>query len=108
MNIISLLIPLILSASGVAMNSEQAVTKAKQVLSQSLAVSEDQVSVLTVNSVTWPDGSLGCPQKGMMYPQMLMSGFKVILELKNKQYSVHIGASRAVLCIKDKDGLNDR
>jgi len=101
MNITSLLILLMLPVSSVALSSEQAVTKAKQVLRQSLTVNGDEISVLTVNSVTWPDGSLGCPQKGMMYPQMLMSGFKVILEFKNKQYAVHIGASRAVLCIKD-------
>ena len=37
----------------------------------------DQVKVLTVESVTWSDGSLGCPEPGMMYTQALVRGYRV-------------------------------
>ena len=32
-----------------------------------VGVAPDQVKVLSVESVTWSDGSLGCPEPGMMY-----------------------------------------
>ena len=37
----------------------------------------DQVKVLTVESVTWSDGSLGCPEPGMMYTQALVRGHRI-------------------------------
>jgi hypothetical protein len=30
-------------------------------------------------SVTWSDGSLGCPQPGMMYTQALVPGWRVVV-----------------------------
>lgn len=83
------------------MNSEQAVIKAKQTLSQSLSVDEAQLSVQEVTSVQWPDSSLGCPQPGMMYAQVITDGYKVLLKLKNTVYPVHVGGNRAVLCVPD-------
>lgn len=87
--------------SPMTMSSEQAVIKAKQTLSQSLSVDETQLSVKAVTSVQWPDSSLGCPQRGMMYAQVIMAGYKVLLELENTVYPVHVGGNRAVLCLAD-------
>ncbi|NOX43046.1 MAG: hypothetical protein GXP19_04840 [Gammaproteobacteria bacterium] len=82
------------------MNSDQAVLKAKQVLSQTLTIDEAQISVQEVSSVQWSDSSLGCPQQGMMYAQVITDGYKVVLELDNKLYPLHVGtrSGRAVLC----------
>lgn len=33
--------------------------------------------VVSAEPVTWPDGSLGCPQKGMLYTQALVPGFRI-------------------------------
>ncbi len=41
------------------------------------------VSTLMVKSaerVTWSDGAVGCPEKGMMYTQMLVPGYRIVLE----------------------------
>jgi len=37
----------------------------------------DQLEVLSFESVTWSDGSLGCPSPGMAYTQALVPGYRV-------------------------------
>jgi hypothetical protein len=41
------------------------------------AVDESAVVVSEAEQVTWPDGSLGCPQPGMMYTQVLVPGYRL-------------------------------
>ena len=54
-------------------------------------VSEDQVEVTGFASVTWTDGSLGCPQPGMHYTQALVPGEQLILEVDGERASYHAG-----------------
>jgi hypothetical protein len=54
---------------------------------------------VTAEAVTWSDGSLGCPQPGMMYTQALVPGWRVVVGDGARQWAYH--ASRAgawVLC----------
>jgi hypothetical protein len=46
----------------------------------------EQVHVISAESVTFPDGSLGCPQPGMVYPQVLVDGYKVVAEAGGTTY----------------------
>lgn len=52
-------------------------------------VSAQDVEVLQAEAVTWSDGSLGCPQPGMFYTQMLVSGYRVVLSVDGKEYDYH-------------------
>lgn len=52
-------------------------------------VDPEQVSLAEVEFVTWPDGSLGCPQEGMFYPQVLIDGFRVVLVADEVEYAYH-------------------
>lgn len=54
---------------------------------QSLA--PDTISVVSAEAVSWPDGALGCPQPGMMYPQVITEGFRVILAAGGAEYAYH-------------------
>ena len=45
-----------------------------------------QVTVISAEAVTFPDGSLGCPQPGMAYTQALVDGYKIIAEAGGKTY----------------------
>lgn len=38
----------------------------------------DQVTVVSAESVTFPDAGLGCPVPGMVYAQVLVEGFKIV------------------------------
>jgi hypothetical protein len=36
-----------------------------------------QLRVTLAEAVTWPDGSLGCPQPGRQYTQVLVEGYRI-------------------------------
>ena len=38
------------------------------------------ISVISGESVTWNDGSWGCPKPGVMYTQALVDGYQVVLD----------------------------
>ena len=75
--------------------NEAIATQAKQDLAKRLSVSTDQIDLIEVRSVTWPDGSLGCPQPGMMYTQMVVDGLLIRLRARGNIYEYHSGGSRA-------------
>lgn len=45
-----------------------------------LGVDPAAVTIVEANAQTFPDGSLGCPEPGMMYTQALVDGYQVIAE----------------------------
>jgi hypothetical protein len=52
-------------------------------------VAVDEVAVAGYAEVTWPDGSLGCPQPGVMYTQALVPGQQLILQVGDTTASYH-------------------
>lgn len=65
-----------------------------------LDVSEADVRVVSVEEVTWRDGSLGCAQEGMMYTQALVDGSRIVLEVEGETYEYHQGQGRVFWCEK--------
>jgi hypothetical protein len=66
---------------------------------QRAGVALDDVKLRTVESVTWPDGSLGCPEPGMMYSQALVQGYRIRVDAAGTPVTYHTGAtSTFVLC----------
>lgn len=63
-------------------------------LAERLGIDPEAVAVVSIDEVTWPDSSLGCPQKGMMYTQVLTPGIRIVLEANGLQYRYHAGNSR--------------
>ena len=66
-------------------------------LAEHLGIESDAVTVVQAVAVTWPDGSLGCPEPGMMYTQALVDGTFVLLEAGGVQYQYH-GGDPLFLC----------
>ena len=76
-----------------------AVQDAVQDLSRRLGVDPSEIDVVSADEVTWRDGSIGCPRPGMMYPQVLTNGSRVVLEVDGERYEYHAGGRRsAFLC----------
>ena len=46
---------------------------------QRSGVPQDRLRVVRAVAVTWPDGSLGCPQPGFSYTQALVPGWQVLI-----------------------------
>jgi hypothetical protein len=47
------------------------------------------IKVTSAEAVTWPDGSLGCPQPGMMYTQALVAGYRIVLQAGEQVLNYH-------------------
>ena len=43
-------------------------------------------TIVVAEAVTWPDGSLGCPEPGMMYTQQLVPGYRLVFEVDGTSY----------------------
>jgi hypothetical protein len=80
--VLSTEIPLI----GIGIGEAEMVAKTKAHLATRLAVSEGEITVVSVEAVTWRDASLGCPTMGRMYSQVLTPGYQIILEVNGTQY----------------------
>jgi hypothetical protein len=50
-----------------------------------------ELEVLSAEAVTWSDGSLGCPQPGMMYTQALVPGFRIRIRAGAGTLDYHAG-----------------
>lgn len=61
-----------------------------------LGIDPSDITVVSVEEVTWPDGSIGCPQPGMRYTQALVNGSLVTLEAGGQTYEYHSGGGRSL------------
>lgn len=77
----------------------QMVEKAREHLMKKFSLSNDQVTVFSVEAVTWPDASLGCPKPDMSYAQVETPGYLILLEAGGQAYNYHTDAQEiVVLC----------
>jgi hypothetical protein len=65
-------------------------------LAAALDLSVDQVTPLAAEAHTFPDASLGVPQKGMMYAQVLTDGYIITLEADGQTCTYH-GANDTIV-----------
>lgn len=57
------------------------------------------ITLIGAEAVIWNDGSLGCPQPGMVYPQVQIEGYHVILRVGDRNYDYRVGKGGSfVLC----------
>lgn len=83
--------------TGVA--ASQLVQQASKDLASRLGIPVDQISISTVQAVTWPDGSLGCPQPGIAYTQVMTPGYLILLESSGSRYPYHSDTgTQFILC----------
>lgn len=78
--------------------------KAISELATRLRTSADEIEVVRSEEVQWPDASLGCPEDGRAYAQVVTPGFQVILQTDGRVYDYHAGSDGDVfLCPSDED-----
>ena len=64
-----------------------------------LGVSKDQLSVAQVQAQQWPDSSLGCPQPGQLYSQIVTPGYLVRISGSGTELEYHTDTrARVTLC----------
>lgn len=50
------------------------------------------MAVIESVAVTWPDGSMGCPEQNMYYPQLPLPGYRVVVLAEDKTYDYRIAS----------------
>ncbi len=79
--------------------AQASVEGARADLAGRLGMPVDQVQVVQVEEVEWPDASLGCPEPGMMYAQVVTPGYRIILDAEGQEYKYHADRrGQAVYC----------
>lgn len=71
------------------LTKEEMIAVVKADLASRLGISEGDIEVVSAEAVTWNDASLGCPEKGKMYAQVLTPGFQIILQAGGAEYDYH-------------------
>lgn len=80
-------------------SEQQALEAAQADLSDRLGLPEENIQPVSIEPVEWSDASLGCPQEGMMYAQVVTPGYLIILEAEGRQYEYHTDRkANLVLC----------
>ena len=75
-----------------------------QDLAQRLDVSLDEITVVHIEEIEWSDASLGCPQPGMDFAQVITQGLEIVLQFEEDTYSYHSDLKELVmLCIDDTE-----
>jgi hypothetical protein len=82
--------------------AQEVVRLAKEDLAQRLGVAVDQIQRVSVEAVEWSDTSLGCPQPGMMYAQVITPGYRVVLEAEGDRYQYHTDRDRGIVLCTDE------
>lgn len=68
---------------------EQVAIRARTELAGELETAEGNLKLVSAQPITWRDASVGCPEPGQGYAQVLTEGYLVVFEYNDEQYEVH-------------------
>lgn len=81
--------------------SEEILASAVADLAKQFDIPSDQIKLVSMERVEWSDTSLGCPQEGYMYAQVITPGYLLILAAQGQQYTYHTDLNTTIiLCQK--------
>jgi len=90
--------PATLQVATEKLDLEHAKQEAITNLAQRLGIDASQIRVVQAREVTWADTSLGCPEPGKAYAQVLTPGYLIILKANDTTYEYHGSAKTLFLC----------
>lgn len=73
------------------------VFKTRDVLASKLGISADQITIINVEPVEWPDSCLGLSKPGVMCAMMITPGYRVILRANNSDYEYHTSKKSSIV-----------
>ena len=80
-------------------DAQQLILQARVQLAQKLGINVEEIFLFSVDAVEWPDASLGCPQAGVMYAQVITPGYRILLEANGQVFIFHTDeTSQVILC----------
>lgn len=73
---------------------------ARQLVADFLSLPASEVTLVFVESKDFGDPSLGCPEPGMSYPQVITPGHRVVVEADGRRFDVRVSGASGKLCRK--------
>ena len=67
-------------------------------------VDESSVVVTTAAAVQWPDGSLGCPEPGVMYTQAIVDGSQIVVQAGGETYDYRLDGRASSSSVNHRSG----
>lgn len=74
-------------------------------LSQTLNLPADQISLISTEAVTWPDGCLGVERPGLMCTQALVEGYRILFEAGGKEYEIRTNETGSAAVLAGREGV---
>ncbi len=68
---------------------EEFISDAKVDLAARLGLSEEMITVISTESVDWPDSSIGCPDEDEVAAQVITPGYRILLQAADTVYEYH-------------------
>ncbi len=81
-------------------SSNPLVGQARTDLAARLGIAPESIVVESLQTVEWPDSSLGCPQPGRTYAQVITPGVLILLRANGQTYEYHGSMRNVSLCEK--------
>jgi hypothetical protein len=83
---------------------EEGPAAAVKFIAERLDISPEEIEVMSVQAYEWSDTSLGCPEPGMVYAQVITPGYSVILRAQGETFEVHTDEEgrNVVFCEPDR------
>lgn len=79
--------------------AQPAVDRATADLAARRGLEPAAIAVVLVEAVEWPDGSLGCPEPGRAYPQVITPGWRILLQAAGETVAYHANAAGTVVVL---------
>ncbi len=69
-------------------------------LEQQTGIAQAQLRLIEGEAVVWPDSSLGCPEPGLAYTQVVVPGYRLTFTDGSRTYEVHTDdlGGQVILC----------
>lgn len=78
---------------------QELILQAKGQLAKKLSIDVEAIILFNVNAIEWSDASLGCPQAGMTYAQVITPGYQILLEANGQVFTFHTDeTNQVILC----------
>lgn len=71
---------------------------ARKDLADRLGVHDSEIQFVSSESRTFADGSLGCPEAGVMYAQVQVEGWVMTFTVRDRRYTYHTDLHRTIAC----------
>jgi hypothetical protein len=84
----------------------EVVFKAREALASQLGISVEQITVINVEPVEWPDSCLGVSKPGIMCAMMITPGYRVILRANNSDYEYHTNERSSIVLASIRPSIN--